>query len=471
MASIVARRASRLRRHLAVLAIVALVACGDDQSERVTTHTTPTAPTAPLAATPPTILAPAVTAASLPPLPPSSGCDAALMALTEPDRVTAMLVMQTVVLTWDPDVSHSGLLEVPSNPVVAKALDILRCDTGPRAISRHARGIAKFLGMDWQLARARPYLLRLGFANDQAIDDFKARVVAQIGAPIFAVHAHDPRWVEYIVMRRLATAEPPPGRVAAADPGWFGPPLAHAQSATLCWQPEEPWKFNYGPPWVQVGGHVSVVIDPNAPQSAEQARVQGNIDPQQWDVCGRYWSPPNPVNPSGPPLDGARFVKPNWPLVNGCMKPQETFDRPDQVDEPGTRYDARYLFEHFFVPPGPYSKLGDAFIKNILIVLARGTTETLPNGTSVPAHRIDYALGLCGPPYNVDGAMDGSIYTKPMKTILDAGGIDVWSDGTRIHVRASKTFQLSDPVGNWLTQLNPALRELNEELGELACCL
>ena len=463
-------RVSRRGLPSAALALVALVACGDDRRNDTIARTTPTAP---LAAPGATIIPPAVPAATLPPLPPpSGGCDGVLVGLTERDRVSAMLIMQTVVLTWDPDVTHSGLLEVPPAAAIAKSLDILRCDTGPRAVSRHARGVAKFLGMDWQLARARPYLIRLGFADSEAIDDFKARVVGQIGAPFFAVHAHNPLWVEYVVMRRLATAELPPGRVAAVTPGLFGPAVAHAQSATLCWQPEEPWQFNYGPPWVQVGGHVSVLINPAMPRNVEQQRVQANVDPQQWNVCGGYWSPPDPSNPTGPPLDGASLVKQTWRESDGhCGHPHEPFSPPDVAHNPGSTYGPEYLFEHFFVPAAPYSKLGDAWFKNILSIEARAATEKLSSGTTVPSHRIDYALGLCGTADNVEGAIDGNIYGKPdMKTLLDAGGIDVWSDGTRIHVRANKTFQLNDPISNWLTQLNPALRELNEELGELACC-
>jgi hypothetical protein len=67
--------------------------------------------------------------------------------------------------------------------------------------------------------------------------------------------------------------------------------------------------------------------------------------------------------------------------------------------------------------------------------------------------------------------MGGGIYNSPTETILDWGNIEVWSDGFRTHVKAHKTFEFDGAVANWLTQFNPELRELNEQLGELACCL
>jgi hypothetical protein len=92
----------------------------------------------------------------------------------------------------------------------------------------------------------------------------------------------------------------------------------------------------------------------------------------------------------------------------------------------------------------------------------------LNDGTSVAAHRIDYWLGTCGVD-QVDGPMGGDVLGSPLKTILDSGDIQVWTEGMRTHVAATKTFEF--PGVTWVTQLNPALHELNEQLGELACCL
>jgi hypothetical protein len=67
--------------------------------------------------------------------------------------------------------------------------------------------------------------------------------------------------------------------------------------------------------------------------------------------------------------------------------------------------------------------------------------------------------------------LGGGVLGKPLKTILDSGAIEVWTEGSRTHVAASKIVEFDKPLANWVTQLNPALHELNEQLGELACCL
>jgi hypothetical protein len=375
-------------------------------------------------------------------------------------------VVQTVVLTWDPDIPHAGIVSAPPAAAVAKALDMIRCDGGRRATSRHSRAIAKFLGMDWNLVRAKPYLLRLGFPDSDAIDQFKALVVAQFGAPVFALHAHDPGWVEYAVTRLLTTTERPPGRIATR-PGLFGPALAHADGSSSCWEIEEEWEFTPSPTSVYLGGHVSVVIDPTNSEAAEKTRVQSNVDPQQWNVCGRFWSPPDPNNASAPPLDGAVLVKPQWKPTGPCTIPKEPFNPPDSIPEPGDTYDTHYLFERFFV----HTVLGKAWFENILSIQAVDTTRSFETGLSVPSREFGYALGLCGTVDNVDGAMGGAIFGVATKTILDGGSIEVWYDGGRTHVKAHKTFELDGGIATWLTQLNPQLHELNEELGELACCL
>ena len=68
------------------------------------------------------------------------------------------------------------------------------------------------------------------------------------------------------------------------------------------------------------------------------------------------------------------------------------------------------------------------------------------------AFRCSCRLGMCGTGDNVDGAMSGSIWGNPLKTILDSGYIEVWAENARTHVALTKTFELSDPAANWLTQ-------------------
>ena len=86
------------------------------------------------------------------------------------------------------------------------------------------------------------------------------------------------------------------------------------------------------------------------------------------------------------------------------------------------------------------------------------------------AHRINYWLGLCSTDDNVDGSMGGMVWGSGVRTVLDAGKIVVWTESGRTHVEADKTFQADSSAVNWLSQMNPALRELNDQLGEMACC-
>jgi len=84
---------------------------------------------------------------------------------------------------------------------------------------------------------------------------------------------------------------------------------------------------------------------------------------------------------------------------------------------------------------------------------------------------LSYRLASCAFGDPVNGAMGGEVWGDPMKVILDTGHIEVWSEGGRTHVAFLKKAQLSDDATNWLSQFNPALDELNDELGELACCM
>jgi hypothetical protein len=394
--------------------------------------------------------------------------DCTTTGFSETERLRAMLTVQTVVLTLNPDLDHTDpKLVPPSDSVIRTALDTIRCDKGLRASSRHGRAIAKLLGSDWRLRYVGPYLQRLGYPELSDISALQARVVKRYGPEIFDVEAQNPTWAEFAVLRHLTMSESPPGRVAADDSRWLGPSVAFAQpTSSSCWQPEAPPKYYYGPPFVKVAAHVSVDLP------ADQ--VKSNVDPQQWDVCGRFWSPPDPANPSNPPLDGAYFAKPQWSPTGPCAKPVEPLDPedPSTLPEPGTTYGTHYLFERFFIAgPPSAAKALDAWFKNVLGASAFAVPHMLETGVIATAHHIDYWLGMCGTGDNFDGAMDGSIWGNPLKTILDSGYIEVWTENARTHVAVTKTFELSDPVANWLTQLNPAFRELNEQVGEFACCL
>jgi hypothetical protein len=440
-----------------MLGAVVAAGCGDGERSTAPTVTPSTRPP------PASLLSPSATL----------GCDLAATP-SEADRIRAMVVVQTLVVTWDPVLTHGDAsLVPPPAPVLDGALELIRCDVGARAVSRHGRAVARILGNDWDLVRAAPALRRLGFADADTIAAFKARVVAAYSHPVFALHAHDPRWVEFAILRHLTTTEHPPGRVASIWPGLpFGPALAHAETPPSCWQPEAPSTFTYVRPYVELTAHVSVEIDPALTESAAKERVQAHVDPQEWNACGRFWSPPDPANAGGT-LDGARFVMPQWTSGGPCVNPAEPFQEDPTAPDPGLPYATpHYLFEHFFLPGSAPAAAGplDAWFKNVLGTLAATTVRRTRDGTVTPTHRIDYWLGTCAVD-KVKGAMDGQVFGNPLTTILDSGDIQVWTEGTRTHVAATKTFEFDDPGATWLTRLNPALRELNDQLGELACCL
>jgi hypothetical protein len=114
--------------------------------------------------------------------------------------------------------------------------------------------------------------------------------------------------------------------------------------------------------------------------------------------------------------------------------------------------------------------LGDAEFDNILAVWTFPNKTTTSIGTVVPSQRLDFRLTTCGLD-GAAGALRGRIGSNEMTVVLDSGYIDLWTEGGRVHVASVKNAQLSSPGTNWLTQFNPALRELNDELGEIACCL
>jgi hypothetical protein len=219
----------------------------------------------------------------------------------------------------------------------------------------------------------------------------------------------------------------------------------------VCWQPEEPSTNDFVGPYVKVTAHVSV--------DKSRADAARNVDAQQWDDCGRFWSPPGGV-------DGARFVS----LPAGtCDRPREDALEPDDMaPAPGSTYQPpHYLFEHYYLDLGTN---GTMWFKNILPVWVFLSQRAKADGTMVESQRLGFRLAGCGND-PVEGAMGGAIGKNNMDVILDSGDIELWTEGGRTHVAATKRAQLEDPAANWLTQFNPALNELNDELGELACCL
>ena len=382
---------------------------------------------------------------------------------TEADRLRAMVVVQAMAQAWDAEgLLHDTTALQPSQSDTAWALGVLSCDETPRGRSRHMRAIAVLLGHDWwgKGTRSKPALLALGFADAPAIDALKTKVLNEFPPEAIGLYGRDPAWLEYAVLRHATTSgDLPPPSGSHASGGILGPATAYASGPPSCWRPEAPSTNTFVNPYVELTAHVSVTYG--------QADTAPNVDAQRWNDCGRFWSPPDPASPSQP-LDGARFVAANWAP---CKTPSPPFSCPPFECEqnppgPGTDYDRHFLLEQFFVG----LPIGNAHFENVLGIWAFKNRRIAADGSSVDAHRLSFHLASCGND-QVEGAMGGAIGKLPMKVVLDSGYIEVWSEGGRTHVASVKEAAFSDRAANWLTQLNPALKELNDQLGELACCL
>ncbi len=363
----------------------------------------------------------------------------------------AMILVQNIAQAWDarraPDLRPRD---------IDGALTVIRCDATPRGRSRHMRAVAKLLGHDWGGERSKDLLAQLGF-DGAAVDSLKAKVGGTVPPVAIPVYGIDPRWLEYATLRYLAAnGEIPP--VHGGHAWWWplSPNTAVAQQPT-CWQPEAPFdnQLVSGPtPFVQLTGHVSVTT------AADVASKY--VDPQKWQTCGKFWNPPSPKPPQTTVV-----VQQTW---GDCHTTHAAppFLPLASAPSPGTDYDKQILYEQFFVslPAG----IGNAHFENLLAIWNASIDHQTVNGSSVMARHVGFHLGSCGND-KVDGGISGAIGGRTMTVVLDSGYIDVWSEGGRTHVAALKRAQFSDDPTNWLTQLNPALNDLNEQLGELACCL
>ena len=363
------------------------------------------------------------------------------------DRVRAMLTIVALANAWDaPTVRHPEALAPPAPAEVAWAVELLRCDDAPDADSRRGRAIAKLLAHDWEGEKSTPLLLDLGFAKVGDVRELKRRIIAEFSLIAYLLHARDVEWLEYAVLRHLTTQGGIPTGTAVTPPG------------SSCWQPETKSTFTYVNPYVEMTAHVSVNVGVH--------EVRENTDAQSWNECGALWSPPNP-SPPPKTLDGAYFMKRTWSALGPCNPPPPPISPDPGAPLPGTIYGINVLHERFFfILP---LNAGDVTIENALAIWT-STTNNPPTGGNAPTHHLDYRLGSCVFE-NVEGAIGGSIGAQTLTTVLDSGWIEVWEQGGRTHVQSYKKVQFSIPGANWLSALNPALYEANDELGEIACCL
>ena len=334
---------------------------------------------------------------------------------SETGRLSAMVVVHSIAQAWDSeDASHKLALELPPQSEITSALAALRCEDTARARSRRMRAIAVLLAHSWQDHQSTPYLLELGFSDQDAIDRFKAKVLSEFPPEAMAIHGHDPAWLEYAVLRHTTVSgDLPSDATPHASIDILGAATAHADTQPSCWRPEAPSTSTFVNPYLELTAHVSV--------SKSEVDTTPDIDAQRWNDCGRFWSPPNPANP-GTSIDGAQFVLATW---TPCATPTPPLPPDTKAPAPGSIYEKQFLWERFFVQ---LPLIGNAHFENMLGIWTFHNPRLAADGTSVDAYRLSFHLGSCGND-QVTGAMGGAIGKSPMKVVRDSGYIEVWAEG------------------------------------------
>jgi len=374
-------------------------------------------------------------------------CDPPAGGYTDDQRLSAMLGVHAFT-------SAVGSHAFPSILEIEDAVEILRCDVGPVANSRRRRALAKLAAHEWQQPPAQGPLEALG---GEEISKIQQAVDARFGAQVVDLFEGDRAWLEYAI---LSVATDQPEEVfASADTfsdGMFLP--AYAQSSTTtttvpCWRPEEPSRVNYVNPYMVLNTHVSVDLALEA--------TRRNVDPQQWDECSGFWDPPP---------NATYLATVNPPEDDSCNLTQDRIGTaPSTIDnDPGDPNYENLLFEHFSCNvPGC-----NAWFKNVLNVGTQPDQIKVPSiANPIPTHLISYWLPTCDSDFGFRGWLDGKIGAATTKVLIDEGWLEVWQEGGRTHVEARKKVEFSGSANTWVSATMLGLAELNEQLGEVACCL
>ncbi|HLK11650.1 MAG TPA: hypothetical protein VKW76_09730 [Candidatus Binatia bacterium] len=344
------------------------------------------------------------------------------------DRVAAMLSVHAYAYHGT-GVLPRGVTIASLNVMrLARAVEILQTDSTAVAPARRRRAIAKLIAYgehaadradQEQLIDAAKILLE----GRQSIGDLLGRT--------------DPRSIEVHALEKVLFERLTALAIPGCGPDQFDPANID-------------WTFNAV---VHVTAKVTVALDPG--------EVARRIDPQNWDACSPFFSPPE--NTYIASCDGVASQACPPPTGNDpCLAPRSPS---------GSTYHADRFFEHYHSSTGI-----DADFKDMLDVT---TTQykfcsTDPDAPcAAPDYQVCYALPL-DDPSKPSRRLAGCVGGVPATLALDEGFLTACKDTKPGHtvVTVSKKLSFTDPLNT--LGADAAYRimaaETTESVAELACC-
>lgn len=343
-------------------------------------------------------------------------------------------------------------------PSLDDAVEVVKRDHGAGGASRRRRVLASLLARNWDGDPPAELAERLGASR---LDRVKAAIVDRYSPEVVALFDDDRSWREYVILRTLIDDPTILAGVEARPTGWFAS-LAYADptpspSGNACWRPEAPSTVTYLDPALTIQTYVSINGDVGTGgRTFEQ--VKANLDPQRWDDCSEFWSPPP---------DGTYLAVIAQPTPDGCALATGNIipASPNPSASPGSPFYTGKLFEHFHC-----ATVGcQAWFENLLDISVIPHTVPYPGGTPLPSHLINYRLPNCANGEQ-SGFLAGEIAGQPTRVILDEGWMEAWQQDGRIHVKTFKKVQFSGALSTWVAASILGMTELSNTMGELACC-
>ncbi len=340
-------------------------------------------------------------------------------------------------------------------PDLATAVDVLRRDTSAGGRSRQRRALASLLAAAWVAEPNDDLIRRLGVRDLAAV---KQVIAAHHTPEVVALFEHDRGWREFAILRVLTDDPAAVARLAAAPVGWFAS-LAHATEVpgNACWRQEAPPSVQYLDPALTITTHVSINGDVGT-GGRTFAQVKQNIDPQRWDDCSAFWSPPP---------NGTYLAVIAQPTPSGCTLTTANIipASPNPSASPGSPSYTGKLYERFHCTTTGCQ----AWFENLLDVSVIPHTVPYSGGTPLPSHLISYRLPNCANGEQ-SGFLAGAILDQPTRVILDEGWMEAWEQDGRTHLKTFKKVQFGGPLNTWIAANILGMTELSNTMGELACC-
>ncbi len=343
-------------------------------------------------------------------------------------------------------------------PSLDAAVETLRRDASPGAASRRRRALAMLLARSWDAEPPAGLGERLGA---RGLEHVKAAVTARLSSDVVALFDRDPAWREYVVLRALIDEPTVLAGVEAERTGWFTS-LAHAQTpptpaGNACWRPEAPSSVTWIDPALTIQTYVS--INGNVGTGGRTfEQVKANIDPQNWDECSAFWSPPP---------NGTYLAVVAQPTPDGCtLTPGNVVPAsPNPSASPGSPSYSGKLFERFHCATTGCQ----AWFEALLDIAVGPHSVPYSGGTPLPSHLINYRLPNCANGEQ-NGFLAGEIVGQPTRVILDEGWMEAWQQDGRTHLKTFKKVQFGGAMNTWIAATILGMTELSNTMGELACC-